>query len=168
MKPTSPPRIQPMDQPRTGRGKLIAIVGAAAAGLIAVTAQWEGKSNDPYLDLIGKATVCYGETNVPMRRYSDAECEDMLAGSLAEYAAAVLVRNPELRGHDPQIVAASSLSYNIGNAAYARSTVAKRFSAGDWRGACDAFRSWVYAGGKRVQGLVNRREAERKICLRGL
>lgn len=168
MKPTSPPRIQPMDQPRTGRGKLIAIVGAAAAGLIAVTAQWEGKSNDPYLDLIGKATVCFGETNVPMRHYSDAECEDMLAGSLADYAAAVLVRNPELRGHDPQIVAAVSLSYNIGNAAYARSTVARRFSAGDWRGACDAFLMWTKAGGREVKGLRNRREAERKICLRGL
>lgn len=161
-------RALPAPARMTGKAKLAALVGTAAAGLIAVVAQWEGKSNDPYADLIGKATVCYGETNVPMRHYTDAECEDMLAGSLADYAAAVLVRNPELRGHDPQIVAASSLSYNIGNAAYARSTVAKRFSAGDWRGACDAFRSWVYAGGRRVQGLVNRREAERKICLRGL
>lgn len=166
MKPTSPPRIQPMDQPRSGRGKLIAIVGAAAAGLIAVVAQWEGKSNDPYRDLIGKVTVCYGETNVPMRRYSDAECEDMLAGSLADYAAAVLVRNPELRGHDPQLIAASSLSYNAGIAAYQRSTVARLFSEDRWISACNAFRSWVYAGGRRVRGLVNRREKERLICLR--
>lgn len=164
----APAAIVPMDAPSPGKGKLIAIVGTAAAGLIAVVAQWEGKSNAPYADLIGKATVCYGETNVPMRRYSDDECKDMLAGSLANYAGAVLKRNPELRGHDPQVIAASSLTYNIGIAAYNRSTVAKRFSAGDWRGACDAFLAWSYAGGKQVKGLLNRRRAERDICLRGL
>lgn len=163
--------IQPMavpSAPMSGKAKLAAIVGTAAAGLLAVTAQWEGKRNDPYKDLVSRWTVCYGETNVPMRRYSDDECKDMLAGSLAVYASAVLTRNPELAGHDPQVIAATSLAYNIGPAAYSRSTVAKRFSAGNWRGACDAFLSWSYAGGKRVQGLLNRRRAERDICLRGL
>ena len=105
---------------------------------------------------------------VPMRRYSDDECKDMLAGSLATYAQAVLDRNPELRGHDPQVIAASSLAYNIGPAAYRRSTVARKFSAGDWRGACNAFLAWSYAGGRQVQGLLNRRKAEREICLRGV
>lgn len=158
-----------MRVPKTGRGRLAGIVGAGAvAGLIAVVSQWEGKSNDPYRDLVGVWTVCYGETRVPMRRYSDAECQDMLAEGLADFAGPVVARNPELRGHDPQIIAATSLAYNIGIAAYRRSTVARRFSEGNWRGACDAFRSWVYAGGRRVQGLVNRREAERKICMRGL
>lgn len=153
-----------------GRAKLIAIVGTAAAGLIAVTAQWEGLRTDPYRDQLahGILTVCYGETNVPMRRYSDDECKDMLAGSLATYAQAVLDRNPELRGHDPQVIAASSLAYNIGPAAYRRSTVARKFSAGDWRGACNAFLAWSYAGGRQVQGLLNRRKAEREICLRGV
>jgi len=151
-----------------GRAKLAALIGTAAAGLIAVTAQWEGKRNDPYRDIVNVATVCYGETNVPMRRYSDDECKDMLAGSLAGYAEAVLKRNPELRGHDPQVIAATSLAYNIGPVAYSRSTVAKRFSAGDWRGACDAFLAWSFAGGKQVQGLLNRRRAERDICMRNL
>lgn len=39
-----------------------------------------------------------------------------------------------LSGHDPQVIAATSLAYNAGAAAYSRSTVAKRFSAGNWRG----------------------------------
>ena len=151
-----------------GRTKLAAIVGTAAAGLIAVVAQWEGKRNEPYQDIVGVWTVCYGETNTTMRRYSDGECKDMLAGSLAGYAEAVMKRNPELRGHDPQVIAATSLAYNIGPVAYSRSTVAKRFSAGDWRGACDAFLAWSFAGGKQVQGLLNRRRAERDICMRNL
>lgn len=153
----------------SGKQALVGTIGASAAALLLATvAQWEGKRNEPYADLVGKMTVCFGETNVPMRRYSDTECEDMLGGSLTTYAKAVLGRNPELAGHPNQLAAAISLTYNIGVSAYWRSTVARRFSAGDWRGACDAFLSWSYAGGRRVSGLLNRRKAERAICLRGL
>lgn len=160
----------PTRLPNTTRGKagLAAVVGTAAAGLLAVVAQFEGKSNDPYDDIVGIATVCFGETNVPMRRYSDAECHEMLADSLTGYASDVLIRNPELRGHDAQLLAAVSLSYNIGSSAYMRSTVAKRFSQGRWRSACDAFLMWRKAGGRVVPGLVKRRKKERAICLRDI
>lgn len=92
----------------------------------------------------------------------------MLADGLNDFAKPVLERNPELRGHPNQLAAAVSLSYNIGIAAYSKSTVARLFGEGRWASACNGFRSWVYAGGKRVQGLVNRREAEVKICLRDI
>lgn len=148
------------------------LAGGAIAAMLAIAtpfvAQWEGKRNDPYRDIVGVWTVCYGETRVPMRRYTDAECEALLAKGLTEYAGPVLARNPELRGHPNQLAAAVSLSYNIGSAAYARSTVAKRFSAGEWRAACDGFLAWRYAGGREVKGLLNRRKAEREICLRGV
>ena len=166
--PVEPMAIEPMDKPKSGMAKLVAVVGAAAVGLVAIVGQWEGKSNDPYKDIVGVWTVCYGETNTDMRRYSDAECSDMLAGSLADYATVVLNRNPELRGHDAQVLAASSLTYNIGGAAYSRSTVAKRFSEGRWRSACNAMLMWNKAGGKVVNGLTRRRQAERAICLRDI
>lgn len=152
-----------------GRAKLNKVVGASAAGLlIALVGAWEGKSNDPYKDIVGVWTVCYGETRVQMRRYTDAECKDMKASALAGFAEPVLKRNPELRGHDNQLAAAVSLSYNIGSAAYARSTVARRFSEGRWTEACDAFLLWNRAGGKVVRGLDNRRRDERRLCLTGL
>lgn len=152
-----------------GKRRLIALVGTAAAGLMITTVgMWEGKRNDPYLDLVKKLTVCFGETRVEMRRYSDAECEDMLANGLADFAEPVLKRNPELLGHPNQLAAATSLAYNIGPANYNRSTVARRFSAGNWRGACDAFLLWNRAGGRVVKGLTRRREHERQICLKGL
>lgn len=156
--------------PEKGNKRLAATMGSAgaAAMLIAAVAAYEGKRNDPYLDLVNRATVCYGETRVQMRRYSDAECKDMLADGLADFAGPVLARNPELRGHDPQLVAATSLAYNIGNAAYAKSSVARLFSQRRWREACDAFLRWSYAGGKQVPGLLRRRQDERAICLRGL
>jgi len=157
-----------MNKP-TGKQALVGTVGASAAALLlAVVSHWEGKSNDPYQDIIGVWTVCYGETRVAMRRYTDAQCEDMLADGLNDFAEPVLKRNPELAGHPYQLAAAVSLSYNIGTANYRRSTVARRFSAGNWRGACDAFLAWSYAGGRQVKGLLNRRKAERDICLRNL
>lgn len=167
-----PARIEPLvDNPPqgTGKGKLIALIGAAAAAvLVPLVGNFEGKRNDPYRDIVGVMTVCYGETRVQMRRYSDAECSQMLSEGLVDFAKPVLARNPELAGRPNQLAAAISLSYNIGAASYARSTVARRFSAGNWRGGCDAFLAWDMAGGRHVAGLARRRQAERAICLRGL
>lgn len=160
--------LSPMP-PSKKPSKLVTLIGAPAALLtVAIVGQFEGKRNDPYFDIVHVQTVCYGETRVEMRRYSDAECKAMLADGLADFAKPVLERNPELLGHDNQIAAATSLAYNIGAANYRKSTVARKFSAGDWKGACNAFMLWANAGGKRVQGLVNRRSAERALCLKGL
>ena len=151
------------------KGKLATVVGATAAALlIATVGLWEGKSNDPYKDIVGVWTVCYGETRVKMRHYSDEECKGMLDAGLAGFAGGVLNRNPNLKNRPYQLAAAVSLSYNIGLANYSRSTVARRFDAGQWKAACDAILMWNKAGGKVSKGLVNRRNAERKICLEGL
>jgi lysozyme len=156
---------------RTGKGRagLIAVAGACAAAIMTpLVAGWEGKRNDPYLDIVAVQTVCYGETRVPMRRYSDAECEDMLADALGVFAGEVLARNPELRQRPHVLAAATSLAYNIGWAGYGRSSAARHFSAGRWRDGCEAILLWNRAGGKVIRGLVKRRRAERAICLEGL
>lgn len=154
---------------RSSKRTLAGTIGATAAtALIATVATWEGKNNDPYFDIVHVQTVCYGETNVAMHHYTDAQCSDMLADSLVKYADPVLARTPELQGHPYQLAAAISLTYNIGAASYAHSTVARRFDAGNWRSACDAFLMWSKAGGRTVPGLLNRRKAERALCLRGL
>lgn len=139
-----------------------------AAALISLVAMWEGKENDPYQDLVGVWTVCYGQTGVPMRRYSDAECEAMLTDSLDEYAKGVLDVTPGLKGHGNQIIAATSLAYNIGQANYARSTARRLWNAGDLKGGCNALLRWNRAGGRVVRGLVNRRAAEYRVCMAGL
>lgn len=158
------------DEPVTGKKKLAKVVGGAAAGLIAVVGAWEGLRTDPYEDKLahGILTVCYGDTEVEMRRYTKEECQDLLANRLIDYAEPVLARNPELKGHDAQVIAATSLTYNVGIGAYRKSTIAKHFSAGRWVSACNGFMAWTRAGGQVRKGLVNRRAAERKICLRDI
>ncbi|HHG5564729.1 TPA: glycoside hydrolase family protein [Pseudomonas aeruginosa] len=44
----------------------------------------------------------------------------------------------------------------------------RKLNAGDVRGACAELSRWVYAGGKKLGGLVRRRAAERELCEIGL
>lgn len=151
----------------------VAAGGAAAVCALALplVAAWEGLRTAPYADLIGKPTVCYGETNVEMRVYTKPECEAMLQKSLAKYAGPVLDCLP---ADAPLSVkaAATSLAYNAGAENVCRSTLAKRANALDYRGACEALMAWSKARVKGklvpVQGLTNRRKAERELCLKGL
>ncbi len=165
------------------------IAWAVAASVAIATpfiAPWEGKKNDPYLDIVGIPTVCYGETRVEMRRYTDAECMDMLQPAVEGFAKDVLTCTPGLAHHPYQLAAATSLTYNIGSGAYCRSTVAKRFNAGDLRGGCAAFALFNGATYSKpqpnhncrqlkdgrwfceVQGLINRRKDEVGLCMVGL
>ena len=72
---------------------------------------------------------------------------------------------------DSRTSAATRLSFNIGVVAFCRSTAARRFNAGDWRGGCDAFLAWNKArvGGRlvvvdgRVAGLYDVFTADRVL-----
>lgn len=145
----------------------LALAGAAAIAT-PIVASWEGKSNDPYVDLAGIPTVCFGETRVEMRRYTDAECEAMLRKAVEGFAKEVLTCTPILAEHPYQLAAATSLAYNIGAKAYCNSSVAKKFNDGDMIGACQGFLAWKYVKGKVVRGLANRRTDEMEVCMVGL
>lgn len=58
-----------------------------------------------------------------------------------------------------------SLAYNIGEGAFCKSTVARRFVAGDYAGGCEAILMWDKVGGRTVRGLTIRRQAEYKECI---
>jgi GH24 family phage-related lysozyme (muramidase) len=68
-------------------------------------------------------------------------------------------------GTSAQFGAMVALAYNIGLAAFRRSSVLTRHNAGDFSGAADAFRMWNRAGGKVLAGLTRRREAEMLLYL---
>ena len=159
--------------PAAKKGGLVAIVGALAAGLLFTTIpKDEGTEYKAYRAIVGVWTICNGDTtNVRPGMVETKEgCQKRLEQQLIAHAAPVMACSPRLKeeGRDYQRAAAVSLAYNIGVNAYCKSTVDRMFDAGNWRAGCDAFRRWVIAGGKRVQGLVNRRERERAICLKGL
>lgn len=59
-----------------------------------------------------------------------------------------------------QYDALTSLVYNIGGENFRTSTLLKRLNAGNYQAAHDAFDSWVFAGKKKLLGLIRRRNAE--------
>lgn len=150
---------------------LAAVVGFLAAGIVTATVHtWEGRELTAYRDIAGYWTICDGDTSDvrPGQIATHAECDDRLERQLIAHAEPVLVCVPELAGRPYQLAASVSLAYNIGTGAFCRSTVAKHFRAGRWREGCNGFLAWRYAGGREVQGLLNRRREERALCLRGL
>jgi lysozyme len=46
--------------------------------------------------------------------------------------------------------------------------MARKFNAGDFKGACQEMDKWVYAGGKKLKGLEKRRQQEKALCMEGL
>lgn len=66
-----------------------------------------------------------------------------------------------------QKAAMTSLAYNIGLPAFARSTVLRRHKAGTYETAAQAFAMWKKAGGRVMQGLVNRRADEARLYRSG-
>ena len=67
--------------------------------------------------------------------------------------------------HPHEFAAFVSLTYNIGQGAFCKSTVAKRLNAGDYTGACEAILMWDKQAGKTLRGLTIRRKAERNQCM---
>ena len=136
---------------------------------------WEGCRLTAYPDPATKAepyTIGYGITSAagvgPVRKgmtITAQQAEDMLVMALSRYEASVskaLKRVPNQNQFDAMV----SLCWNIGEGAFAGSSVIWRFNTGDVTGAADAFRMWNKGGGKVMPGLVNRREAERQLFLR--
>ncbi|NGX98717.1 MAG: lysozyme [Candidatus Afipia apatlaquensis] len=149
-------------------------VGAAVAAIaiaVPVVASFEGLWLTAKPDRLAYniPTVCYGETEGVRvgDKYSKSECQAMLANKLPRYAAEIAkcIRVPI---SDKTRAAFISFAYNVGSAGFCKSTAARKLNSGDIRGACDALMAWNRAGGKVVKGLVNRRAAERAMCLEGI
>jgi len=173
-KTEEPAAPKPAEKPASyvpGKKTLVGVVGAAVAAILFQTVPiHEGEGRIGYLDPVGIATKCYGDTTnvVVGKAYSEAECRESLETQLIAHAEPVLKCTPVLQGKTNQLAAAVSLAYNIGAGAYCKSTAAKKFNAGDFAGACAEFSRWTLAGGKQLPGLVKRRAEERALCERGL
>lgn len=168
---------------RPQKRSLAAILGAtAAAAAVSFTGNLECSKSciargglAPFDDAIGGhvQTVCFGETNVQMRRYTLPECKAILESSLAGYAASIQAMTPGFdKLTDGQKVAAIDLGYNAGLENYRRSTLRRRYIARDFPGACSEFMKWRFAAGRdcaiaanHCPGIYSRRVAERAACL---
>jgi GH24 family phage-related lysozyme (muramidase) len=126
----------------------------------------EGCRLKAYQDSVGIWTIGYGTilTNDRAVKQDDAitqeEADQFLQSNLNDKWNAIkpMIKKPL---NENQQAAILSLVYNIGVGAFSTSTVLKKININQFDATIrDAFMMWVKAGGKTLQGLINRRTRE--------
>ena len=131
--------------------------------------QLEGEKLTAYPDIVGIWTIGVGHTGFvdgkPVARgmaITKEKSKEILTAYLKRFESAVndavkvtLTQN--------QFDALVSLAFNIGEGAFARSTLVNKLNAGDKKGAAEQFLVWKNAGGRVSQGLLNRRQKEKAM-----
>lgn len=147
--------------------KTMAAAGASALAMaVMLIKPLEGVEYKPYYDVAGVLTVCYGHTGsdiIKDKIYSQAECDVLLEKDLAKVKRQI---DPIIKPALPESTKAAlySFTYNVGVGAFSRSTLLKKLNTGNIIGACGELKRWVYAGGKKWKGLMNRRQIEEEVC----
>ena len=126
--------------------------------------QHEGVRTAAYLDAVQVPTICYGSTRKVYlgQRATLAQCEERLWED-ATYAGRGVGRGVKVKLTQGQYDALVSFVFNLGETKFYKSTLLRKINAGDCTGAAREFDRWVFAGGKRLRGLVVRRADERKL-----
>ncbi|MGU9932433.1 lysozyme [Enterobacter asburiae] len=138
---------------------------------IALIKQFEGCKLTAYQDSVGVWTIGYGWTQPvdgkPIRAgmtVKQETAERLLKTGLVSYESDVsrLVKVDLTQGQFDALV---SFTYNLGARSLSTSTLLRKLNASDYAGAADEFLRWNKAGGKVLNGLARRREAERALFL---
>ena len=165
------------------KGKLVplALVAALTSPVAYTTLErWEGNILRVYADNLadGLPTFCAGRTDrnaeVGTKLTSD-ECQEINKGTLLEYGQAVLMCTNWTMLNPDRLIGLTVFAINVGKAGACNSQAFREINAGRIARGCDLLArrpdglpNWSHAGGKYVQGLQNRRQAERALCLSGI
>lgn len=131
----------------------------------AIIMQYEGCRLEAYDCPAGVCTIGYGHTGdvKPGDKITHHQAEVILEFDLQKFEAEVSRLAPKANGN--QFSAMVSLAFNIGVAAFSKSTLLKEFNAGRLLNAANEFERWNKAGGKILPGLVKRRAAEKALFI---
>ena len=131
--------------------------------------KFEGCSLKAYKCPAGIWTIGYGHTSGVKegQTITKAQAEDLLKQDLKQFE--VVVNNlVNVSLNQNQFDALVSFCYNIGTGNIKNSTLLKLLNKGDHKGAAEQFERWVYAGAKKLNGLVKRRAAEKELFLKSI
>lgn len=145
------------------------VVKTIGKGGIALIKEFEGLRLEAYDDGVGVITIGYGAIKYPNGvrvkrgdKITLAQAEEYLKNDLKCAIETVnkVIKVPVTQN---QFDAMVSLTYNIGATAFTSSTLARKLNNKDYKGAAEQFLVWNKAGGKVMNGLVRRRQAEKKL-----
>jgi lysozyme len=126
--------------------------------------RFEGCHLLPYLCPAGVWTCGWGSTGpdvFPGRRWTQEYADARLDSDAARFVRSTVLLCPDLTGD--QVCAIADFAYNLGVGRLKASTLRKRLNAGEIDQAKAELRKWVNGGGKKLPGLVLRREAEASL-----
>lgn len=153
----------------SNKQRTAAAIASACLVCAPLTASFEGLRTHPYRDPAPKhtMTVCYGETNVPMRVYSADQCGAFLRAHLAKtYAPAIAQCLPQVVERRNMFAALIDASYNAGPGNVCRkSPMAWWIRHNAWGRVCPSFIGWhELPGTAAYRGLHRRRITEARLC----
>lgn len=125
--------------------------------------RFEGFSAVPYLCPAGYLTVGYGHVVKNPDAFRQPITEDEATEILAvdvETAERAVLRLISVPLTDGQFDALVSFTFNLGAGALQRSTLRRKINREDHEDATAEFLRWVWAGGRKLNGLIRRRQAE--------
>jgi lysozyme len=128
---------------------------------ISLIKKFEGCELRSYQDAVDVWTIGYGHTKdvTPGQMITKEEAEEMLIEELTEYCAYVETA-VEVPLHQNQFDALVSWTYNLGPTNLNSSTLLKVLNKAEYEDVPAQIKRWNKAGGKVLEGLVRRREAE--------
>ena len=133
---------------------------------------YEGYSSSPYLCPAQHWTIGYGaiwgmdDTRVKEDHpdINEDQADYLLRRDVKKSEMAVL-RHIRVPLEDGQFNALCSFVFNLGSGALQSSTLRRKINRGDYIGAANEFPRWVFAGGRKLKGLIRRREHERLMFI---
>ena len=156
--------VDVLTKPETTGGRSMSAKG------IALLKAHEGLRLQAYQDTGKVWTIGYGHTTAAggLKVYSGLtitheEAEQLLKDDLARMTYPVidrLVKAPLTQG---QFDALASFIFNLGERQVSKSTLLRLLNAKDYDGASGQFGRWVYDNGRKLNGLIKRRAAEREL-----
>jgi len=130
--------------------------------------QWEGYRDRAYLDTGGVWTIGYGTTRVNGRPVKEGmtgtkdQAAQWFAADL-KWAEAAVNDFVQVSISQNQFDALVSFVYNVGVNAFRSSTLLRVMNQNDFIEAGKQFLRWKFDNGRVIQGLLNRRIAEREL-----
>ena len=125
--------------------------------------KFEGFSPIPYICPGDCKTIGYGHINHDdLNIISQKDAEILLYQDVCNVLVN-LINVIKVELNDNQINALISFVFNIGPANFSKSTMLKLINYGKIDLASKEFNRWIYAKGKRLEGLVTRRGSERTL-----
>ena len=148
----------------------------AIDGGLHIIRHYEGLRLKPYLCPAGYWTIGYGHVlrhgdgsmmtaadPAPNIEWLPATAETNLQKTASRYAARAAALCPPAAASGAQLGALTSFAYNLGLGALRASTLRRLILAGDDDGATEQFGRWIFAGGRKLPGLILRRADEAKL-----